>query len=73
MDPLAFGTYPETMKSILGNRLPDFTDEQAENLRHSIDFVGLNVVSAAYVTNTSIEEGTGYFEDMCVEVTGADA
>ena len=74
MDPLIFGKYPETMVTMLGPRLPDFTDEQATNLRQSLDFVGINAVTATYVTNgtDSQETNYGYFEDMRISMTGAD-
>jgi beta-glucosidase len=72
MDPLFFGKYPETMRLMVGPRLPEFTDEQAENLRQSLDFVGLNVVTASYVTNDTQLQDTydGYFEDMRIKITG---
>ncbi|KAH7373928.1 hypothetical protein KP509_17G079800 [Ceratopteris richardii] len=71
MDPLAFGDYPETMQIMLGPRLPTFTEEQARDLRHSFDFVGLNAITATYVTDSDLvqEAYEGYFEDMRVTVT----
>ena len=74
MDPLIFGKYPETMVTMLGPRLPDFTDEQATYLRQSLDFVGINAVTATYVYNaTDLQETDyGYFEDMRIAMSGAD-
>ena len=74
MDPLFFGKYPDTMRKMLGPRLPDFTDEQSEILRESLDFVGLNIVTATYVTNSTSQQDIydGYFEDMRISVSGGD-
>ncbi|MCO5596639.1 hypothetical protein L7F22_050706 [Adiantum nelumboides] len=40
MDPLVTGEYPETMRSMLGSRLPSFTEEEADDLRDSMDLWG---------------------------------
>jgi beta-glucosidase len=46
-DPIYTGDYPETMRSRLGDRLPNFTDREAEALRGSTDFFGLNHYTTA--------------------------
>eukprot|EP00250_Pteridium_aquilinum_P018602 c24133_g1_i1 orf=421-2121(-) len=71
MDPLVNGEYPQTMRDMLGPRLPSFTEEEASDLRQSLDFVGINAVTATYVTNgTSLQDTyDGYFEDMRVAYT----
>ncbi|KAI5055836.1 hypothetical protein GOP47_0029357 [Adiantum capillus-veneris] len=69
MDPLVTGEYPQTMRSMVGPRLPIFTEEEARDLRNSLDFVGINAVTAMYVTNRTVEEETfndGYYSDMRV-------
>ncbi|KAK8601933.1 hypothetical protein V6N12_051755 [Hibiscus sabdariffa] len=48
MDPIAFGNYPHTMQSLVGNRLPRFTKMQTEILKGSFDFLGLNYYTANY-------------------------
>uniref|UniRef100_A0A5B6ZSX7 Putative beta-glucosidase 12-like n=1 Tax=Davidia involucrata TaxID=16924 RepID=A0A5B6ZSX7_DAVIN len=48
MDPLATGDYPHTMRSLVGNRLPKFTEEQSKMLKGSFDFIGLNYYTAYY-------------------------
>ncbi|KAL0411223.1 UNVERIFIED_CONTAM: Furcatin hydrolase, partial [Sesamum latifolium] len=40
--PIVYGDYPRTMRSIVGDRLPKFTKEQAELVKGSFDYVGLN-------------------------------
>ncbi|KAI5070137.1 hypothetical protein GOP47_0014480 [Adiantum capillus-veneris] len=75
MDPLSFGDYPKSMKTMVGPRLPSFTPTQAAELRASWDFLGLNVVSAMYAIDTSsVYQDTelGYFQDMRANVTDYD-
>uniref|UniRef100_A0ACD6AMX9 Uncharacterized protein n=1 Tax=Avena sativa TaxID=4498 RepID=A0ACD6AMX9_AVESA len=52
MDPLTTGDYPLSMKTLVGNRLPKFTREQAKAVKGSFDFIGLNYYSARYARNT---------------------
>ncbi|KAL9259517.1 Beta-glucosidase 17-like protein [Drosera capensis] len=42
LEPATYGDYPKTMRTIVGSRLPNFTEEQYEMLKHSYDFFGLN-------------------------------
>lgn len=49
MDPLTNGDYPHTMRSIVGDRLPKFTETQSKTLKGSFDFIGLNYYTAFYV------------------------
>jgi beta-glucosidase len=51
MDPLTKGDYPLSMKTLVGNRLPKFTKEQAKAVKGSFDFIGLNYYSARYAQN----------------------
>ncbi|KAG4985749.1 hypothetical protein JHK86_033440 [Glycine max] len=48
MDPLTKGEYTKTMRSMLGNRLPEFSKEEARQLKGSFDFLGLNYYSSFY-------------------------
>ncbi|KAL8152303.1 hypothetical protein V2J09_010063 [Rumex salicifolius] len=50
--PIVYGEYPETMRSIVGNRLPKFTKKQSELLKQSFDFLGLNYYSTYYVEDS---------------------
>lgn len=45
-DPIYFGEYPESMRSRLGERLPEFTPEEKKLLKGSSDFFGLNHYTA---------------------------
>ncbi|KAM7508714.1 hypothetical protein LguiA_019167 [Lonicera macranthoides] len=51
MEPLTTGDYPESMKKLVGSRLPKFSVEQSEKLKGSYDFLGLNYYTATYVTD----------------------
>lgn len=51
MDPLIYGYYPRSMKDNVKERLPEFTEEEARQLKGSIDFLGLNYYSSRFVKN----------------------
>ena len=53
MNPVTFGDYPETMRTLVGNRLPIFTDWQSKMLRGSLDFLGLNYYTARYADDST--------------------
>lgn len=46
-DPVYLGHYPEYMKQVLGDRLPEFTLEEWAIVKGSSDFYGMNT----YTTN----------------------
>ena len=48
MEPLTKGEYPKSMRSMVGNRLPKFSKEEAKQLKGSFDFLGLNYYSSFY-------------------------
>ncbi len=50
-DPVYFGDYPDVMKSRLGERLPEFTNEEKELLKGSSDFFGLNHYTTMYAAD----------------------
>ncbi|KAH7863679.1 hypothetical protein Vadar_020645 [Vaccinium darrowii] len=49
--PLTYGDYPQTMRSLVGKRLPEFTPEQVSLVKGSFDFIGLNYYTAYYASN----------------------
>jgi beta-glucosidase len=51
MDPLTNGDYPESMKSLVGDRLPKFSKEQSKMLMGSFDFLGLNYYTSYYAAH----------------------
>jgi beta-glucosidase/6-phospho-beta-glucosidase/beta-galactosidase len=46
--PITYGDYPQSMKSLVGNRLPKFTATQSKHLKGSLDFLGINYYTAYY-------------------------
>jgi len=50
-DPIYLGHYPEYMKQVLGDRLPEFTSEEWAVVNGSSDFYGMNT----YTTNLCSE------------------
>nr|CAB3465458.1 unnamed protein product [Digitaria exilis] len=51
INPLVYGDYPESMKRIVGSRLPKFTKEQSEMIRGTADFIGINHYTSVYVSD----------------------
>ena len=48
-DPIYLGKYPDSMRKQLGERLPEFTDEEKELVMGSNDFYGMNHYTANYI------------------------
>lgn len=73
MQPLTTGHYPETMQSLLGSRLPNFTKEQSKLLIGSFDFIGLNYYTTNYAAHISLPinntSNTSYYQDTHVNAT----
>ncbi|KAK8956368.1 Beta-glucosidase 13 [Platanthera guangdongensis] len=55
LDPLKFGDYPFSMRSLARDRLPKFTAEESEKLKGSYDFIGLNYYTARYARNIGFD------------------
>ncbi|KAJ0415346.1 glycoside hydrolase [Aspergillus carlsbadensis] len=48
-DPIYFGEYPASMRAQLGERLPQFTEEERELVLGSSDFYSMNHYTSVYV------------------------
>lgn len=74
-DPVYFGDYPQVMKDRLGDRLPEFTPEEAMMLKGSSDFFGLNHYTTMYAAEEKvgaqdiIKGNGGISEDQGVSLT----
>lgn len=76
LDPIYKGDYPAVMRAKLGPRLPQFTAEERQRLRGSLDFVGLNHYTSKWVSHdpsrdplaTSAEGGGDMFWDQGVHI-----
>ncbi|KAK9283146.1 hypothetical protein L1049_011377 [Liquidambar formosana] len=65
MDPLTYGHYPQVMRTLLGERLPKFTEEQSEMVKGSFDFIGMNYYTAHYAA----DDPSGESGDSHVKIT----
>ncbi|KAF2319365.1 hypothetical protein GH714_015158 [Hevea brasiliensis] len=54
MDPMTYGTYPRTVRDLVGDRLPKFTDAESKFLRGSYDFLGLQYYTSYYAKPNAI-------------------
>lgn len=72
MTPLTTGDYPQHMRSLVGQQLPKFSEEQARLLRGSFDFIGLNYYTSRYAANVPNLNKTipCYLTDSLANVTG---
>lgn len=72
MDPLTSGEYPHTMRSLVGGRLPKFSQEQSSALNGSFDFIGLNYYTANYAAYAPRFQTpkASYVTDARVNLTG---
>ncbi|XP_057453250.1 beta-glucosidase 12-like [Lotus japonicus] len=51
MEPLTRGNYPQSMRSLVGSRMPKFSKKQARLVNGSFDFLGLNYYTSNYAAN----------------------
>ncbi|XP_010257423.1 PREDICTED: beta-glucosidase 12-like [Nelumbo nucifera] len=70
-DPLTYGDYPDSMRALVGNRLPKFSQDRSIAVKGSFDFLGLNYYSAAYAANASTSNSVpaSYLIDSRVTLT----
>ncbi|XP_058074187.1 beta-glucosidase 24-like [Magnolia sinica] len=53
LDPVVFGDYPSSVKKLVGNRLPIFTEQESNDIKGSSDFIGMNHYITMYVMDNS--------------------
>ncbi|CAL1391177.1 unnamed protein product [Linum trigynum] len=53
-EPLTSGSYPQSMRTLVGKRLPEFTKQQSKKIRGSFDFIGMNYYTASYAVDTPL-------------------
>ncbi|CAN4080488.1 unnamed protein product [Withania somnifera] len=72
MDPITYGDYPANMRKLVSSRLPKFTSEEAEMVKNSYEFLGLNYYTSAYAANIvyPANVSTSYITDSLVRQTG---
>ncbi|PKI60237.1 hypothetical protein CRG98_019425 [Punica granatum] len=69
LDPLVNGDYPYSMHSLVGGRLPKFSNEQSEVMKDSFDFIGMNYYGADYAQNAPQILIPSYTSDSCTNLT----
>ncbi|KAK7323956.1 hypothetical protein VNO77_27460 [Canavalia gladiata] len=68
--PVIYGDYPESMKSLVGARLPKFTKLESENLKRSIDFLGVNYYTTYYAEHAAPDSANRtFYTDMLASLT----
>ncbi|XP_075646079.1 beta-glucosidase 17-like isoform X1 [Castanea sativa] len=69
--PVIYGDYPKSMKSLVGNRLPRFTEAQSKLLKGSLDFLGVNYYTTNYVESAPSSNGVNvsYVSDRQATLT----
>ncbi|KAI4383513.1 hypothetical protein MLD38_009344 [Melastoma candidum] len=71
MHPITYGDYPQSMKTLVGNRLPKFTPTQSQSLKGSYDFYGVNYYTGWFVQNAApaSPDRLRYYTDPNVDYT----
>ena len=75
MDPLKFGDYPLSMRALVRDRLPFFTEEESNKIKESYDFIGLNYYTSRFARHRSVPKDfkpTSYLDDSHVDITEFD-
>ncbi|XP_022873098.1 beta-glucosidase-like isoform X1 [Olea europaea var. sylvestris] len=69
--PVVTGDYPPIMRKLVGDRLPQFRQEQAKLVKGSYDFLGINYYTSTYASNSPSEPGTSpsYSNDQDIAVS----
>ncbi|CAN1186926.1 Beta-glucosidase 42 [Linum perenne] len=69
LHPLYYGEYPSSMREILGNTLPKFSDEEKQlMLQNAMDFVGLNHYTSRFIAHVADgDEETHFYKAQSVK------
>ena len=73
LDPLTSEEYPDSMRSLVGPRLPRFSSEEAKDLKGSFDFLGYNYYSTDFTVNNPTPQNslnTDYVLDAQANISG---
>ncbi|KAJ0751142.1 putative beta-glucosidase [Helianthus annuus] len=73
LDPSIFGDYPEELQEYLGRDLPNFSIDEKNFMKNSIDFIGINHYSTSYAkdcTNSSCSATSNRAIKGFVEIVG---
>ncbi|XP_042037299.1 beta-glucosidase 13-like isoform X1 [Salvia splendens] len=70
MEPLTHGSYPESMKIRVKERLPKFDKNEIEMVKGSFDFIGFNYYGAIYALDKPNSTSYSYTTDSEMVITG---
>lgn len=73
MEPLVYGSYPASMRSIVKERLPTFTDVEKELVKGSFDFIGFNYYTTRYAKAVTVDPTappTSFGLDLHTDIRG---
>lgn len=71
MEPLVFGHYPITMRQLVKERLPTFSNEDKKLVERAYDFIGINYYTSKYAKKADHPPLTPHFiADQLVNSTG---
>ena len=72
MEPLTYGDYPFSMRTLVGERLPKFSKKESMMVKGSLDFLGLNYYTAYYAANVAVANpvNISYSTDSLANLTG---
>jgi len=70
-DPIWYGDYPASMRRLVGDRLPQFTEQQRHALHGSADYFAINHYTSRYgqATTCPSQHSTGWDDDQCCVAT----
>ncbi|XP_027344196.1 vicianin hydrolase-like [Abrus precatorius] len=68
--PVTYGDYPESMRSSVGDRLPKFTKAEAESLKGSVDFLGVNYYTTYFAEHAApVRTNRTFYTDILASLT----
>lgn len=50
-EPLVFGDYPKSMRDVVKERQPIFSEEEKKMIKGTMDFIGINYHTSTYAAN----------------------
>ncbi|CAJ1958384.1 unnamed protein product [Sphenostylis stenocarpa] len=68
--PVTYGDYPQSMRSLVGSRLPKFTPAESESLKGSYDFLGVNYYSTYFAEYAApVTTNRTFYTDMLATIS----
>nr|AAG25897.1 silverleaf whitefly-induced protein 3 [Cucurbita pepo] len=66
LNPIVYGDYPQSMRDLVGRRLPTFTKDETTFIMNSFDFLGINYYTANYAKDnpSDIHPAQSYLNDI---------